>query len=197
MTYCYARVSTRTQNLDRQIAKFEAFRPYKLYQDKESGKDFNRANYQKLKKKLQPNDYLIVSSLDRFGRNYDEIKKEWGDITNKGVIIKVLDMPLLNADSHDLISKFINDIVLQLLAFVAENERKNIKQRQREGIKIAKEKGVRFGRPKAIVPENTNEILADYINHKISNTKATKMLGISRNTFFKLVKEKKANDLAR
>lgn len=193
MIYCYARVSTQQQNLDRQLESFTEFQPCKVFSDKQSGKNFERINYQKMKKKLTNGDTLIVKSLDRFGRNYTEIISEFREITDKNVAIKILDMPLIDTTKNDLMSKFISDLVLQILSFVAENERINIKQRQVEGIKIAREKGVRFGRPKAITPENTNEILDDYINNKINNIEAAKMLGISRGTFFRLVKKRKEN----
>ena len=123
------------------------------------------------------------------------ILEEWAHITkNIGADIKVLDMPLLDTriEGKNLVGKFISDIVLQVLSFVAENERTNIKQRQAEGIRIAKEKGVKFGRPKVVTPPNTNEILDKYINHEITNTEAATIIGVSRGTFFRLVREFKA-----
>ena len=165
-----------------------------IYIDKDSGKDFDRTNYQKLIRMLKKDDLLIVKSIDRLGRNYQMIIDEWFRITKTiGADIKVIDMPLLDTrvDGKNLVGKFISDIVLQVLSFVAENERINIRQRQAEGIRIAKEKGVKFGRPKVITPPNTNEILDDYINHKLTNIVATKLLGISKGTFFRLVKERK------
>ena len=166
-----------------------------IYIDRESGKDFDRTKYQKLIKKLKKDDLLIIKSIDRLGRNYHMILEEWSRITKTiGADIKVLDMPLLDTriEGKNLVGKFISDIVLQVLSFVAENERTNIKQRQAEGIRIAKEKGVKFGRPKAILPPNTNEILDKYINKEINNIEAAKLIGISRGTFFRLVKEKKS-----
>lgn len=139
---------------------------------------------------------VIIKSIDRLGRNYEMIIEEWTKITKSiGADIMVLDMPLLNTrtDCKNLIGKFISDIVLQILSFVAENERDNIRARQAEGIRIAKEKGVKFGRPKIKPPPNTNEILDKYINHKITNKKASKLMGVSRGTFFRLFKEYKIN----
>ena len=196
MIYAYIRVSTKSQKIDRQYEEIKEFNidDKFIYIDKESGKDFDRTNYKKLIKKLKKDDLLIVKSIDRLGRNYHMILEEWSRITKTiGADIKVLDMPLLDTriEGKNLVGKFISDIVLQVLSFVAENERTNIKQRQAEGIKIAKEKGVKFGRPKAVTPPNTNEILDKYINHEINNIQAASILGISRGTFFRLVRERK------
>lgn len=197
MIYAYVRVSTKQQNIDRQYEEIKTLNieDKYIYIDKESGKDFVRTKYQKLIKKLKKDDLLIIKSIDRLGRNYHMILEEWARITKTiGADIKVLDMPLLDTriEGKNLVGKFISDIVLQVLSFVAENERNNIKQRQAEGIRIAKEKGVKFGRPKAKLPHNTNDILDQYINKKLTNIEATKLLGISRGTFFRLVKEKKS-----
>lgn len=196
MIYAYIRVSTKLQKIDRQYEEIKSLNidnKY-IYIDKESGKDFNRTNYQKLIKKIKKDDLLIIKSIDRLGRDYHMILEEWSKITKTiGADIKVLDMPLLDTriEGKNLVGKFISDIVLQVLSFVAENERNNIKERQKEGIRIAKEKGIRFGRPKVSIPANTNEILDKYINHKITNTEATKLIGVSRGTFFRLVKNYK------
>lgn len=194
MEYAYIRVSTKTQKIDRQYEKIKGLGidDRFIYVDRESGKDFNRTNYQKLIKKLKKDDLLIVKSIDRLGRNYQMILEEWTRITKTiGADIKVLDMPLLDTriEGRNLVGKFISDIVLQVLSFVAENERNNIKERQAEGIRIAKEKGIRFGRPKAITPPNTNEILLQFINKGITNVEAAKLIGVSRGTFFRLAKE--------
>ena len=196
MIYAYIRVSTKQQKIDRQYEEIKALDidDKNIYIDKESGKDFDRTNYKKLIKKLKKEDLLIIKSIDRLGRNYHMILDEWARITkNIGSDIKVLDMPLLDTriENGNLVGKFISDIVLQVLSFVAENERNNIKERQAEGIRIAKEKGVRFGRPKISTPSNTNEILDQYINHEITNIKAAKLIKVSRGTFFRLVKERK------
>lgn len=196
MIYAYIRVSTKYQNIDRQYEEIKALDidDRHIYIDKESGKDFDRTKYQKLIKKLKKDDLLIVKSIDRLGRNYHMILEEWARITKTiGADIRVLDMPLLDTriEGKNLVGKFISDIVLQVLSFVAENERINIKQRQAEGIRIAKEKGVKFGRPKVILPPNTNDILDKYINRELTNTIAAQLIGVSRGTFFRLVKDKK------
>lgn len=197
MIYAYIRVSTKHQNIERQyeeIKDLDIDDKY-IYIDRESGKDFDRTKYQKLIKKLKKDDLMIIKSIDRLGRNYHMILEEWSIITKTiGADIKVLDMPLLDTriEGKNLVGKFISDIVLQVLSFVAENERTNIKQRQAEGIRIAKEKGVKFGRPKAILPPNTNDILDKYINKEINNIEAAKLIGISRGTFFRLIKERKS-----
>lgn len=197
MIYAYVRVSTKHQNIDRQYEEIKALDidDKYIYIDRESGKDFDRTKYQKLIKKLKKDDLLIIKSIDRLGRNYHMILEEWSRITKTiGADIKVLDMPLLDTriEGKNLVGKFISDIVLQVLSFVAENERTNIKQRQAEGIRIAKEKGVKFGRPKAILPPNTNDILDKYINKEINNIEAAELIGISRGTFFRLIKERKS-----
>lgn len=200
LIYAYIRVSTKQQKIDRQYEEIKALDidDKNIYIDKESGKDFDRTNYKKLIKKIKKDDLLIVKSIDRLGRNYKMILDEWAYITKvKEADIKVLDMPLLDTriEGKNLVGKFISDIVLQVLSFVAENERNNIKERQAEGIRIAKEKGVKFGRPKVSTPPNTNEILDKYINHEITNTEAAAIIGVSRGTFFRLVKERKCNPL--
>ena len=164
MEYGYVRVSTVSQNIDRQIDEMYklGLRSKQIYIDKQSGKDFNREKYQKLKRKLKKNDLLIVKSIDRLGRDYKMIIEEWHHITK--VIeadILVIDMPLLDTrnDATNLVGKFISDIVLQILSFVAETERENIRQRQAEGIRLAKERGVHMGRPKYVLPDNFNEVL--------------------------------------
>ena len=164
MNYAYIRVSTKEQKIDRQYKEVKEFisDDKYIYIDKESGKDFNRTNYQRLIKRLKENDLLVIKSIDRLGRNYKMIIDEWTRITKDiKADIKVLDMPLLDTriDNKNLVGTLISDIVLQLLSFVAENERINIKTRQAEGIKIAKEKGIKFGRPKLILSTSANDIL--------------------------------------
>lgn len=196
MTYAYIRVSTKQQKIDRQ---YEEIKQYDIsdkfiFIDKELGKDFDRTNYQKLIKKLKKDDLLIIKSIDRLGRNYHMIIDEWTKITKTiGADILVIDMPLLDTRTkgENLVGKFISDIVLQVLSFVAENERVNIKQRQAEGIRIAKEKGVKFGRPKIILSESMIKILDKYINRELNNIEATKLIGVSHGTFFRLIKERK------
>ena len=163
MRYGYARVSSKDQNLDRQISQLLDFgiTENNIYKDKQSGKDFDRTNYKLLRSKLKEGDVLVINSIDRLGRNYEMIIEEWTYITKiVNCDIVVLDMDLLDtrSDNKNLVGKFISDIVLQILSFVAENERDNIKKRQAEGIKIAKEKGITFGRPKVTIPKNFDEV---------------------------------------
>ena len=160
--YGYIRVSTREQNEDRQIlALKELSIPEKnLFIDKQSGKDFERPQYRKMVRKLKKDDLLYIKSIDRLGRNYSEILEQWRILTKeKGIDMVVLDMPLLDTRrGKDLMGTFLSDIVLQVLSFVAENERTNIRQRQAEGIAAAKARGVRFGRPPAPLPENFHHL---------------------------------------
>ena len=154
--YGYVRVSSRDQNEDRQLIAMQelSIPPTHVYIDKQSGKDFNRPKYKRLLRKLRRDDLLYIKSIDRLGRNYDEILEQWRILTKeKGIDIVVLDMPLLDTRrGKDLMGAFLSDIVLQVLSFVAENERTNILQRQAEGIAAAKAKGVRFGRPPRPLP---------------------------------------------
>lgn len=178
LIYGYARVSTREQNLDRQIEELKKHVDV-IFSDKQSGKDFERTAYKSMIKKLKKDDLVIIKSIDRLGRNYDMIIEEWQRITKKiGANIKVLDMPLLDTtQTHELTGKFISDIVLQILSYVAETERKNIKQRQAEGIRIAKAKGIKFGRPR--ISFDTLEDLKTAFDEK----------EISRGTYFRKLKE--------
>ena len=190
MNYGYARVSTIAQNLDRQIEELIniGINDEFIYTDKESGKDFNRINYRKLCKKLRSGDVLYIKSIDRLGRNYNMVLDEWRILTKeKGVDIVVIDMPLLDTriEGKNLVGKFIADVVLQVLSFVAENEREIMRQRQSEGIRIAKAKGIKFGRPKTPIPNNFEEIAFLYKNKKITCLKAIEMSGLSRGTFYR------------
>lgn len=186
-TYGYVRVSTKDQNEDRQlIALHELGLSDKIiYVDKQSGKDFNRPQYQKLLKKLRPGDLLYIKSIDRLGRNYEEIQNQWRVLTKeKGVDICIVDMPILDTRrGKDLLGTFISDLVLQLLSFVAENERTNIKQRQAEGIAAAKAKGVRFGRPPKPLPENFHSVYQQWKQGSITGTAAAKECGMPLSTF--------------
>ncbi|NBH73195.1 recombinase family protein [Clostridiaceae bacterium] len=185
--YGYIRVSTREQNEDRQlIALREMSVPEKnIFMDKQSGKDFNRPQYKKLVKKLKPGDLLYIKSIDRLGRNYEEIQNQWRLLTKeKGIDIVVLDMPLLDTRrGKDLMGTFLSDIVLQVLSFVAENERSNIRQRQAEGIAAAKAKGIRFGRPPLPLPENFHENYQRWKSGEITCTTAAKACGLPLSTF--------------
>jgi DNA invertase Pin-like site-specific DNA recombinase len=186
-TYGYIRVSTREQNEDRQlIALREMSIPEKnIFMDKQSGKDFNRPQYKKLVKKLKPDDLLYIKSIDRLGRNYTEILEQWRILTKeKKIDIVVLDMPLLDTRrGKDLMGTFLSDIVLQVLSFVAENERTNIRQRQAEGIAAAKARGVRFGRPPRPLPENYHSAYRRWKAGAITGTAAAKECGMPLSTF--------------
>lgn len=186
-TYSYIRVSSREQNEDRQvIALGEVGVSGKMiYMDKQSGKDFNRPQYKKLLRKLKKDDLLYVKSIDRLGRNYAEILEQWRMLTKeKGVDIVVLDMPLLDTRrGKDLVGTFLSDVVLQLLSFVAENERSNIRQRQAEGIAAAKAKGIRFGRPPRPLPENFHENYQRWKSGEITGTAAAGACGMPLATF--------------
>ena len=186
-TYGYVRVSTKDQNEDRQlIALHELGLSDKyIYVDKQSGKDFNRPQYQKLLRKLRPGDLLYIKSIDRLGRNYEEIQNQWWLLTKeKGVDICIVDMPILDTRrGKDLLGTFISDLVLQLLSFVAENERTNIKQRQAEGIAAAKAKGIRFGRPPKPLPENFHSVYQQWKQGTITGTAAAKECGMPLSTF--------------
>lgn len=193
MKYGYVRVSTTTQNIDRQMEEMHKFglTDEFIYIDKQSGKDFDRPNYQIMKSKLKKDDLLIIKSIDCLGRNYEMIIKEWSDITK--IIeadICVIDFPLLDTRSENtnLVGKFISDIVLQVLSFVAQNERENIRQRQAEGIRIAKEKGVHMGRPKYKLPNNFTEIVVRYHNKELTHIEAAEILNMTRGTFLKYSK---------
>lgn len=185
--YGYIRVSTREQNEDRQIlALKELSVPEKnLFIDKQSGKDFERPQYRKMVRKLKKDDLLYIKSVDRLGRNYSEILEQWRILNKeKGIDIVVLDMPLLDTRrGKDLMGTFLSDIVLQVLSFVAENERTNIRQRQAEGIAAAKARGVRFGRPLKPLPENFHHLYQQWKNGKITGTAAAKACGMPLSTF--------------
>ncbi len=185
--YGYARVSAANQNEDRQIQALEAAgaAAENVFVDKQSGKDFERGQYKALLNALRPNDVLYVKSIDRLGRNYREILKQWQLLTKDiGVDVVVLDMPLLDTRrGKDLLGTFISDVVLQILSFVAENERANIRQRQREGIDIAKRKGVKFGRPRRELPENFKEIVAMQRAGFLTQVAAAKKCGLPLATF--------------
>lgn len=185
--YGYVRVSSKDQNEDRQmIALREVGVPEKnIFVDKQSGKDFNRPKYKRLLKRLRTDDLLYIKSIDRLGRNYEEIQNQWRILTkDKKVDIVVLDMPLLDTRrGKDLMGTFLSDIVLQVLSFVAENERSNIKQRQAEGIAAAKARGVRFGRPPATLPENFHQVYQQWKSGKITGLEAAKMCGMPMSTF--------------
>lgn len=191
--YGYARVSTKEQNEDRQLIALEAFPvPGKnIFIDKQSGKDFDRPQYQRLMRKVKSGDILVVKSIDRLGRSYDEILWQWRRITKeKNVDIVILDMPLLDTrrSGKNLMGTFVADMVLQILSYVAQTERENIHQRQMEGIAAARLRGVQFGRPRKEVPEEFWRLKSAYEKKEITSRKAAGELQISQDTFLRWVK---------
>ena len=186
-TYGYIRVSTKEQKEDRQLAAIKELeiKQENIYVEKISGKDFNRPMYQKLVKKLKPDDLLYIKSIDRLGRNYEEILEQWRILTKeKKVDIVVLDMPLLDTRrGKDLMGTFLSDIVLQVLSFAAENERSNIKQRQAEGIAAAKARGVRFGRPPKPLPDDFHNTYQKWKTGRITDVAAAAACKMPVSTF--------------
>lgn len=186
--YGYIRVSTREQNEDRQRLALAALPvpEENIYMDKQSGKDFERPQYRRLVRRLRRDDLLYIKSIDRLGRNYSEILEQWRMLTKeKGVDIAVLDMPLLDTRrGKDLMGTFLSDIVLQVLSFVAENERDNIRQRQAEGIAAAKARGVRFGRPPLPLPDNFHMLHQAWRGQKIALRQAARACGMPTGTFY-------------
>ena len=194
-TYAYVRVSSADQNEDRQLlAMAELKIPLpQIYVDKLSGKDFNRPAYRALTEKLRPGDLLYIKSIDRLGRNYEEIQNQWRILTKeKGVDICVIDMPLLDTRREkNLLGTFIADLVLQVLSFVAQAERESIKKRQAEGIAAAKVRGVHMGRPAITLPKNFGAIVRQWEHKQISLEQAMSQCGMKRSTFFQRVHEQK------
>lgn len=186
--YGYVRVSTREQNEDRQLIALRevGVSDKNIFMDKQSGKDFERPQYKKLLRKMKKDDLLYIKSIDRLGRNYEEILQQWRIITkDKGVDIVVLDMPLLDTRrGKDLMGTFLSDIVLQVLSFVAENERTNIKQRQAEGIAAAKAQGIKFGRPPLPLPDNFYEVHKAWRSKKITLKQAAEACNMPVGTFY-------------
>ena len=194
--YGYARVSTKEQREDRQLMALTEMRLSleNIYVDKQSGKDFERPMYRRLIKKLKEEDLLYIKSIDRLGRNYEEILDQWRLMTReKKVDIVVLDMPLLDTRrGKDLMGTFLSDIVLQVLSFVAENERKNIRERQREGIEAARQRGVRFGRPRKPLPENFDQLSQSWLEGEITGKQAADLCGMPLTSFRRKSREKKS-----
>lgn len=193
--YGYTRVSTREQKEDRQLyALMEMEVPRKnIYMDKQSGKNFERPMYKRMVSRLKEEDLLYIKSIDRLGRNYEEILEQWRMLTReKKVDIVVLDMPLLDTRrGKDLMGTFLSDVVLQVLSFVAENERTNIRQRQREGIEAARRKGVRFGRPKKPLPDNFESVCRRWISGELSCREAARLCGMPLTSFCRKGSERK------
>lgn len=186
--YGYIRVSSRDQNEDRQVKVFQEMSVPEehIFMDKQSGKDFDRPSYTRMVRHLKKEDVLYVKSIDRLGRNYKEILEQWRILTKeKGIDIVVLDMPLLDTRrGKDLMGTFLSDIVLQVLSFVAENERMNIRQRQAEGIAAAKARGIRFGRPEHPCPDNFHAICHEWRKKKITLKQAAEACGMPVGTFY-------------
>ena len=193
--YGYARVSSKEQNEDRQVQASldNGVEDRFIFVDKQSGKDFNREQYQVLKNALRENDLRVIKSIDRLGRNYNMIIEEWRDITkNIKADIRVLDMPILDTSKNkELLGTVITDIVLGLLSYVAEQERTFINQRQKEGIEIAKNKGIKFGRPKIEKPQQFDTVVFRWKNKEIKTKEAMELLNLKPNTFYNLVKNDK------
>lgn len=192
-SYGYIRVSSRDQNEHRQLIALHdvGVEEKRIYSDKQSGKDFERSQYKRLLRKLKKDDLLFVKSIDRLGRNYDEILEQWRVLTKeKRVDIVVLDMPLLDTRrGKDLMGTFLSDIVLQVLSFVAENERENIRKRQAEGIAAAKLRGVQFGRPPTPLPQNFNEVHKAWRKKEITLAEAAEKCGMPQGTFYGKVRK--------
>ncbi len=191
--YGYARVSTRAQHEDRQLAALAEFGVAEedIVVEKQSGKDFERPLYRKLLKQMRERDILVVKSIDRLGRNYTEILEQWGYLTKeRGIAIVVLDMPLLDTrEGRDLTGTLVADIVLQLLSYVAQTERDFMRQRQAEGIRAAKARGVRFGRERIPLPAGFADLAEDWWNGCVTATDAGRQMGVSRDTFLRRARE--------
>ncbi len=191
--YGYVRVSSMEQNEGRQMValKQAGVAAGNIFMDKQSGKDFHRANYKKMLSMLQNGDLLYIMSIDRLGRNYAEIQNQWRMLTKEiGIDICVIDMPLLDTrNGKDLMGTFIADLVLQILSFVAENERENIRKRQEQGIADAKKRGVRFGRPETHIPNNFGEIIKKWENGQIKFDDALQECNMSQATFYRRLRE--------
>ena len=196
--YGYIRVSSYDQNEDRQLIAMQRSRvPRKnIFIDKQSGKDFERPMYKRLVKKLKYEDIIYIKSIDRLGRNYNEVVEQWQYLTRvKRVDIVVIEMPLLDTRrGKDLMGTFLSDVVLQVLSFVAENERESIRNRQKEGIEAARARGVKFGRPPIPLPDDFEEIYEEWINKKISTTDAAMRCGFSKSKFYYTVRKYRQNN---
>lgn len=195
--YGYIRVSAKDQNEERQLIALKELDVNldRIFMDKQSGKDFQRPQYKKMVRGLRKNDLLYIKSIDRLGRNYSEILEQWRILTKeRGVDIVVLEMPLLDTRrGKDLMGTFLSDIVLQVLSFVAENERSNIKQRQAEGIAAAKARGVQFGRPKIEMPDNFMQLVSQWENKKIRLSYVLEVCQISKATFYRRLNQCRQN----
>ena len=194
--YGYVRVSSLDQNEERQLIEMKnlGIPEERIFKDKQSGKDFDRPNYKRLVRKLKKGDLLYILSIDRLGRNYEEIQSQWRYLTrDKEVDIAVIDMPLLDTRrGKDLMGTFLADIVLQILSFVAQNERENIRKRQAQGIAAAKANGMKFGRPTLDMPKDFNLIVEKWENGFIRISEAAERCGMSEATFYRRLREYRA-----
>ena len=196
-TVGYIRVSSKDQCLERQLAVLKALgiEEKYIYQDKQSGKDFDRTGYQYMKKCLEPGDTLVIKELDRIGRNQEELKREWQYFRDNEINVRVLDLPALNINYDDEnikpLVKMINNIIFEIMCWKAQNEREVIRKRQAEGIAVAKANNVKFGRPKVKVPDNFVEICNRWNNGEITATDAIILTGLKRTNFYKIVNEMK------
>ena len=192
--YGYVRVSSLDQNEDRQIIelKNKNVPESNIFKDKQSGKNFDRPQYKRLIKSLKKGDILYILSIDRLGRNYEEIQKQWRVLTKEiGIDICVIDMPLLDTrQGKDLMGTFIADLVLQILSFVAQSERENIRKRQAQGIAAAKERGIKFGRPIIDIPKDFENIISLRNSREIKTKEALELCNMSKSTFYRKLKEK-------
>ncbi|WP_455440830.1 recombinase family protein [Streptococcus parasanguinis] len=198
MRYGYVRVSTKEQNIDRQMSalSLENIPIKQIFIDKASGKDFDRVEYQRLLTILEADDELVIKSIDRLGRNYDDILEQWQLLTKtKKVHITVLDFPLLNTKntSDTITGKLISDLVIQVLSYVSQMEREQIKQRQMEGIREAQKRGKRFGRPQIKIPEEFTEISDLYRRKMLTIREGAELLGVSKSTFHNWIKSQDLN----
>ncbi len=193
-TVAYIRVSTKDQNLDRQLEELKklGIEEKYIYQDKQSGKDFDRIGYQYMKKSLEKGDTLVIKELDRIGRNQEELKKEWQYFKDNEINVRVLDLPALNINYDDEnikpLAKMISNIIFEIMSWKAQNERETIRKRQAEGIKIAKAKKIKFGRPCVKMPDNFMEIYTMWKNGEITATKGMELSGLKKNKFYDFIK---------
>lgn len=193
--YGYVRVSSTDQNEDRQMIEMKKLDVLEknIYVDKQSGKNFDRPAYKQMVKKLKEGDLLYILSIDRLGRNYIEIQEQWRILTHeKKIDVSIIDMPLLDTrHGKNLMEVFLADVVLQILSFVAQNERENIRKRQAEGIAAAKARGVQFGRPEIPIPENFNELVKKWEKNQLDIEEVAILCGMSVPTFYKKLREQK------
>lgn len=192
--YGYIRVSTKEQNTDRQhialgeYAKENNIKFKTIFQDKASGKDFDRPQYQGLKKIIQPGDILVIKELDRLGRNYDEIKLELAEFVSRKIKVIIMDLPQFNVDDPTL-SSLLNNLVIELLSYLAQKEREKIQDRVREGISNAMAKGVRFGRPDRVLPKDFEKYYKKWKSKEITGVEFAKIMNVSRATIYRFIKE--------